>query len=140
MPLLPLLPLSPVLPDDSMAAVGAAFMVTKTVEAGLAAPHADYVEAVRLADRCRARLDQLLAETGTDVLIAPAVNGEAPLGLERTGDATFNLLWTFLWMPCVTLPFARGPKGLPVGIQLVGRQHDDVRLLDIAAWAKAALT
>ena len=28
-------------------------------------------------------------------------------------------------MPCVTLPFTKGPTGLPVGIQLVGRQHED---------------
>ena len=65
--------------------------------------------------------------------------GEAPLGLERTGNATFNLLWTYLWMPCVTLPYSRGPKGLPVGIQLVGQQHEDARLLDIAGWVKGAL-
>ena len=69
----------------------------------------------------------------------PPSPGEAPLGLERTGNATFNLLWTYLWMPCVSLPFGRGPKGLPVGIQLVGRQHEDARLLDIAGWVQGAL-
>jgi Asp-tRNA(Asn)/Glu-tRNA(Gln) amidotransferase A subunit family amidase len=42
-------------------------------------------------------------------------------------------------MPCVSLPFGRGPKGLPVGIQLVGRQHEDARLLDIAGWVQGAL-
>ena len=42
-------------------------------------------------------------------------------------------------MPCVSLPFSRGPKGLPVGIQLVGRQHEDARLLDVAAWVHEAL-
>jgi Asp-tRNA(Asn)/Glu-tRNA(Gln) amidotransferase A subunit family amidase len=42
-------------------------------------------------------------------------------------------------MPCVTLPYTRGPKGLPVGIQLVGRQHEDQRLLDMAAWVQGAL-
>ena len=60
-----------------------------------------------------------------DVILTAPAPGEAPLGLERTGNATFNLLWTYLWMPCVTLPFTAGPKGLPVGIQLVGRQHED---------------
>ena len=43
-------------------------------------------------------------------------------------------------MPCITLPFATGPTGLPVGIQLVGRQHEDARLLDIAAWARKVLS
>ena len=78
-------------------------------------------------------------EVPWSIISAPA-KGEAPRGLERTGDATFNLLWTYLWMPCVTLPFMRGPNGLPVGIQLVGRQHEDQRLLDTAAWAKAVLS
>ena len=73
------------------------------------------------------------------ILTAPAP-GEAPFGLQATGKATFNLLWTYLWMPCVTLPFTKGPTGLPVGIQLVGRQHEDAALLDIAAWARSALT
>ena len=74
-----------------------------------------------------------------DVLLTAPAPGEAPVGLERTGNATFNLLWTYLWMPCVSLPFGRGPKGLPVGIQLVGRQHEDARLLDIAGWVQGAL-
>ena len=100
--------------------------------------YATWVSARLLGERGRAAVDAMF--TDIDVILTAPAKGEAPLGLERTGDATFNLLWTFLWMPCVTLPFARGPKGLPVGIQLVGRQHDDARLLDIAAWAKAALT
>ncbi len=100
--------------------------------------YATWVSARLLGERGRAAVDAMF--TDIDVILTAPAKGEAPLGLERTGDATFNLLWTFLWMPCVTLPYARGPKGLPVGIQLVGRQHDDARLLDIAAWAKAALT
>ena len=75
-----------------------------------------------------------------DVILTAPAPGEAPLGLQRTGNATFNLLWTYLWMPCVALPFTKGPTGLPVGIQLVGRQHDDAALLDIAAWVKGALS
>ena len=74
-------------------------------------------------ERGRAAVDAMFADIDA-ILTAPAP-GEAPLGLERTGNATFNLLWTYLWMPCVTLPFGRGPNGLPVGIQLVGRQHED---------------
>jgi Asp-tRNA(Asn)/Glu-tRNA(Gln) amidotransferase A subunit family amidase len=106
--------------------------------AGAKIDYATWVAARQLGERGRAAVDGLF--TDIDVILTPPAKGEAPLGLERTGDATFNLLWTFLWMPCVTLPFARGPNGLPVGIQLVGRQHEDARLLDIAAWAKAALT
>jgi Asp-tRNA(Asn)/Glu-tRNA(Gln) amidotransferase A subunit family amidase len=105
---------------------------------GATIDYATWVAARLLGERGRAAVDAMFGDI--DVILTAPAKGEAPLGLERTGDATFNLLWTFLWMPCVTLPYARGPNGLPVGIQLVGRQHDDARLLDIAAWAKAALT
>jgi Asp-tRNA(Asn)/Glu-tRNA(Gln) amidotransferase A subunit family amidase len=105
---------------------------------GATIDYATWVSARLLGERGRAAVDAMFDDI--DVILTAPAKGEAPLGLERTGDATFNLLWTFLWMPCVTLPTTRGPTGLPVGIQLVGRQHEDARLLDMAAWAKAALT
>jgi len=107
------------------------------LEAGAKIDYATWVAARKLGDTGRAAVDALFDDF--DVILTAPAKGEAPLGLERTGDATFNLLWTYLWMPCVTLPFAKGPVGLPVGIQLVGRQHEDARLLDIAAWVKGAL-
>ena len=99
--------------------------------------YATWAAARRLGDTGRAAVDALFDDI--DVILTAPAKGEAPLGLERTGDATFNLLWTYLWMPCVTLPFTTGPAGLPIGIQLVGRQHEDARLLDTAAWVKGAL-
>ena len=99
--------------------------------------YATWAAARRLGDTGRAAVDALFDDI--DVILTAPAKGEAPLGLERTGDATFNLLWTYLWMPCVTLPFTTGPAGLPIGIQLVGRQHEDDRLLDTAAWVKGAL-
>ncbi|MDP1967526.1 MAG: amidase [Reyranella sp.] len=107
------------------------------LEAGAKIDYATWVAARKLGDTGRAAVDALFDDI--DVILTAPAKGEAPLGLERTGDATFNLLWTYLWMPCVTLPFAKGPIGLPVGIQLVGRQHEDVRLLDMAAWVQGAL-
>jgi Asp-tRNA(Asn)/Glu-tRNA(Gln) amidotransferase A subunit family amidase len=108
------------------------------LEAGARIDYAAWIAARKLGETGRARVDALFADFDA-ILTAPAP-GEAPLGLETTGKATFNLLWTYLWMPCVALPFTKGPTGLPVGIQLVGRQHDDAALLDIAAWVKGALS
>jgi Asp-tRNA(Asn)/Glu-tRNA(Gln) amidotransferase A subunit family amidase len=105
---------------------------------GAKVDYATWTAARLMGERGRAAVDPMFDDI--DVILTAPAKGEAPLGLERTGDATFNLLWTFLWMPCITLPFGRGPTGLPVGIQLVGRQHEDSRLFEIAAWAKAALT
>jgi Asp-tRNA(Asn)/Glu-tRNA(Gln) amidotransferase A subunit family amidase len=107
------------------------------IDAGNKIDYAGWVAARTLGERGRAIVDAKFSDI--DVILTAPAPGEAPLGLERTGNSTFNLLWTYLWMPCVTLPFNRGPKGLPVGIQLVGQQHEDARLIDIAAWAQGAL-
>jgi Asp-tRNA(Asn)/Glu-tRNA(Gln) amidotransferase A subunit family amidase len=108
------------------------------LEAGATVGYAAWVAARRLGERGRAAVDALFDDI--DVILTAPAAGEAPVGLQSTGRATFNLLWTYLWMPCITLPFANGPAGLPIGIQIVGRQHEDARLLDVAAWARRALS
>jgi len=77
--------------------------------------------------------------SGFDAWLTPAVPGEAPLGLESTGDAVFNRLWTGLHMPCVTLPGFRGPENLPVGIQLVAPRFRDRHLLAVAGFVEALI-
>jgi Asp-tRNA(Asn)/Glu-tRNA(Gln) amidotransferase A subunit family amidase len=69
----------------------------------------------------------------------PAAPGEAP-PIATTGDPMFNRAWTLLHLPCITLPAGRGPTGLPVGIQLIGRPGEDARLLTVARFAEAALS
>jgi Asp-tRNA(Asn)/Glu-tRNA(Gln) amidotransferase A subunit family amidase len=68
-----------------------------------------------------------------DVVVTPAACGEAPAGLHSTGDITFNAMWTVMHVPCLAIPCIKGPKGLPVGIQLVGPRYSDARLLAVAA-------
>ena len=75
-----------------------------------------------------------------DVLLAPSTVGEAPLGLEFTGDPLFCRGWTLLGLPCVHLPFFTGQTGMPVGLQLVGAYGDDHRLLAAAHWVHERLT
>lgn len=95
-------------------------------------------EAARaLAARCRAALPETFSRF--DALLTASAVGEAPVGLESTGDPAFNRIWTLLGLPCVTLPAARGPAGMPVGIQLVGPAGGDANLVAAAAWAMAAL-
>ena len=69
---------------------------------------------------------------------APAP-GEAPKGLEWTGDPAFNFIWTSLGVPCVTVPAGTGPNGLPLGIQVVGRAGEDRAVLAWAQWVAAAI-
>jgi amidase len=104
---------------------------------GRALPLSAYVEAIETAEAFRRNLDDLFSNF--DVLLAPSAVGEAPEGLGSTGDARFNALWTLAWTPCVTLPAGTGRKGLPLGIQLIGRRFRDEALLDAATWFEAQL-
>ena len=97
-----------------------------------------YVEAIDTAEVFRRHLDDLFDEV--DVLLTPSAAGEAPEGLGSTGDPSFNSIWTLAWTPSVTLPAGTGPKGLPLGIQLVGPRFRDEALLDAAAWVEARLS
>jgi len=69
----------------------------------------------------------------------PAAPGEAPRGLQTTGDASFCTLWTYLGTPAVTLPLLQSAAGMPLGVQLVGRRDGDARLLRTARWLAVTL-
>jgi Asp-tRNA(Asn)/Glu-tRNA(Gln) amidotransferase A subunit family amidase len=88
-------------------------------------------EAYDLAAECRKAFDALFR--GFDVVLTPSARGEAPKGLHTTGEWVFNAMWTLLHVPCLAIPCIKGPKGLPVGVQIVGPRFTDARLLTIAA-------
>ena len=68
-----------------------------------------------------------------DAIMTPAAQGPAPLGLESTGSPMFNALWTYLGMPCISLPLL-SIGGLPVGVQLTCGRADDAALLRVSDW------
>ena len=102
------------------------------IEAGLAVTTAQYDAARALARRCRAMLPQVME--ACDVLIAPSTMGEAPAGIQATGDPLFNRIWTLLRGPCVHVPIARGPHGLPLGVTIAGPMERDRETLLGAHW------
>lgn len=89
------------------------------------------------AATARAQIAALFADF--DAILTPAAPGEAPAGLERTGDPVFNRTWTWLGTPCVSLPFGSGPHGMPLAIQFVGPHRSGAVLLALARWAEGAL-
>ncbi|MEN6440504.1 MAG: amidase [Syntrophobacter sp.] len=107
------------------------------IEAGKSISVKTYDLALKHAAKCRRLLGRIFRDI--DIIIAPSVPGEAPEGLASTGDPVFNRIWTLLYVPCVNIPYFSGPKGLPVGIQAVGRYGDDRRVLAGAAWVMKTL-
>ena len=73
-----------------------------------------------------------------DVLATPAALGEAPL-FGSTGEAAYNRFPSLLGLPAISIPFARGDNGLPLGLQLVARRHHDALLLATAEKVEASL-
>jgi amidase len=83
------------------------------------------------AERARGEIDEIFRRV--DALVTPATVGEAPAGLDFTGDPLFSRIWTLIGTPCLSLPVLEGPAGLPLGLQVVGRRGGEGRLLGAAA-------
>ncbi|MFN4088141.1 MAG: amidase [Alphaproteobacteria bacterium] len=96
-----------------------------------------YDWARRVQAACRAEFYQMFL--GIDVVLTPAAPGEAPAGLAFTGSPVFNRIWTLLGVPCVTVPGLKGPRGLPIGLQVVGPAGHAAAALAAAAWIHTAL-
>jgi Asp-tRNA(Asn)/Glu-tRNA(Gln) amidotransferase A subunit family amidase len=107
------------------------------IEQGNSVGMESYLEAQKLAAECRWESIQLFHDH--DVLLAPSVRGEAPVGLESTGDPLFCRMWTLLGLPCVSLPGIHGPDGLPLGAQIIGPMYGDGLTLSVADWASRRL-
>ncbi len=90
------------------------------------------VAAYDLAAECRRDFDRLFGDT-LDVVLTPPSTGQAPKGLQSSGDHVFNSIWTLLHAPCVAIPVGLGDLGLPLGIQLVGPRFSDAHLMRIAS-------
>jgi Asp-tRNA(Asn)/Glu-tRNA(Gln) amidotransferase A subunit family amidase len=107
------------------------------LEFGLGTSEAERMEALGVFASTQAAFPA--AMEGLDVLVTPSAPGEAPAGLDWTGDPAFNFIWTSLHVPCVTVPVGVGPNGLPLGIQVVGRRGEDRAVLAWAQWVAAAV-
>jgi amidase len=107
--------------------------LTAQIELGLTIAFERYVQSLQRIKLCRDEIPSLFGDA--DIVLAPCVTGEAPIGLQSTGDTRFQEFWTALHVPAITLPTHRGPNGLPIGIQFVGRIYEDENLLASSQWA-----
>ena len=112
-------------------------MLRARIEDRAAAQPNEYLRALEYAAECRRRLADHAREL--DAILTPSATGEAPLGLESTGNTAMNRLWTLLHGPCITVPAGEGPAGMPLGVQLVRAERGDAHLLGVALWVERAL-
>jgi len=109
----------------------------------------DYVKAQRLRRWLR---DNMLATLGdADVFVLPTL----PVSIPRQGTATLQIgdrtlpvptaltrltsPFNFSGLPALTIPCGRDARGLPVGLQLVGRPGADATVLAVGRWCEAVL-
>ncbi len=100
------------------------------LDTGMAISGAQHAANLQHTADWRLRIDALFERH--DVLLTPSTTGAAPEGLAATGDPLFCRSWSLLGLPAVHLPLMRNAKGLPVGLQLVGRMGEDHKLLAAA--------
>lgn len=106
-------------------------------ESGLRVSRNDFELACLTRDRAARVLESLFVDS--DVILTPAAPGEAPAGIDATGDPLFSRGWNLLQVPCVSIPYGKGPNGLPLSVQLVGRMGADDDLLAAAKWVHQQL-
>jgi Asp-tRNA(Asn)/Glu-tRNA(Gln) amidotransferase A subunit family amidase len=106
--------------------------LNELLDTGMRIDGASHAANLARTEHWRQRIDALFDTH--DVLLTPSATGTAPQGIGATGDPLFCRSWSLLGLPSVHLPFACGAKGLPVGLQLVGRHGQDHQLLAAAHW------
>jgi Asp-tRNA(Asn)/Glu-tRNA(Gln) amidotransferase A subunit family amidase len=104
-------------------------LTTAVIEQGWKVSFDSYLGYREATRNARIAFEQVMQDF--DAILVPAAPGEAP-GIASTGDPVFNRMWSLLGVPALTLPVAKGPTGLPLGVQLIGRYDHDLRLLDVA--------
>jgi amidase len=105
---------------------------------GLACPPERYIQCLELADRCRTQMDAIWEDV--DVLLTPSATAEAPVGWDALAGANLYKMWTVLHVPTLSLPVFTGPSGMPIGLQVVSKRHQDRKLFASAAWIHKRLT
>jgi aspartyl-tRNA(Asn)/glutamyl-tRNA(Gln) amidotransferase subunit A len=112
--------------------------------AGQFIPAIDYVRAMRARLVVRDSIARFFATHRLDAVITPvaaatAVPAERPLVAWEDGDEDAGLAYTRLTQPfnatgqpAISLPCGFDRDGLPIGLQLAGRPHDERTLCQIA--------
>ena len=106
---------------------------------GFRVAFSSYQAAKKNLELLRIKFDEVLK--GVDFVICPSAQSAASKGLESTGSADFNMAWTSLHCPVISLPVAQEKDtALPLGLQVVGTRYSDDRLIKFAKAVFRCLT
>jgi Asp-tRNA(Asn)/Glu-tRNA(Gln) amidotransferase A subunit family amidase len=75
---------------------------------------------------------------GINAILVPATTSPAP-DRSTTGDPAFNSPWSYTGLPTISIPTGQFVDGLPLAIQLVGRDFGDADLFAVALMCEKAL-
>lgn len=117
---------------------GISDFLNAALDEGEATSDVDYRQALESRSRL-VHMFQMFLEDRFAAVVTPPAPGEAPEGLEATGDPAFCTLWTLLGVPAITLPTGLGKRGLPLGLQIVSRSLETNYLLAVAGWCERHL-
>lgn len=109
--------------------------LAELLRTGAATSDTDYAEARGIVDI--ARREVLAVLSGCDAILGPAAPGPAPAGLGATGDPVLSRAWQALGLPVITVPGLRDPRGLPLGVQVIGAPRTEAALLRTAGWIQS---
>jgi aspartyl-tRNA(Asn)/glutamyl-tRNA(Gln) amidotransferase subunit A len=112
-------------------------LITQIIELGLGIPAVDYVHALRDRPQIVATWTAMLS--GVDAIITPSTSSPAPHGIGDTGDASYQIPWSYTGSPVISLPYACTSDGLPLGLQVVGHRDGDADLLRLAGLLEETL-
>ncbi|MEL6318648.1 MAG: Asp-tRNA(Asn)/Glu-tRNA(Gln) amidotransferase subunit GatA, partial [Pseudomonadota bacterium] len=104
-----------------------------------------YLRAQKVRALIKADFDAAFAE-GVDAILTPSTPSAAfPLGDPSMADPVkmylndvFTVTVNLAGLPGISVPAGRDPKGLPLGLQLIGRPFEEGALLSMAAAMEAA--
>lgn len=99
---------------------------------------AQYRDAMKFRLVLHSRLAEFF-DRGYSAIITPPAAGEAPPTLAVTGDPRFCTLWTMMGVPVISIPTGLGPRGLPLGLQIVAAAEEENYLLSTASWCERQL-
>ncbi|MGQ7260530.1 amidase [Vreelandella sp. V005] len=105
--------------------------LVELIEQGRVTSFERYIEAKRATTQMQQALSQVFSEQ-VDIILAASAQGEAPEGLNATGDPIYCRAWTLLGVPCLNLPLSQGSAGMPVGVQVIADRWQDEKLLQVA--------